>query len=294
MHITVIADNLLNSRCKMALCFASESCVLTADRLVGTTRIRRDHDFSLESIGKVGFMNKPRPKNAPQWGAGMAICRSLRRVPSSTATSRRAPVPRQRAHVVLDGDPVPVRKLLGPLLPLCTHSSCRCQRAECDASLLHAINMRSSTPHKNCRAPSAWRSPPGPAGVPARPRPGPVPASTHRLGNHERRGSSKTDHTGTPGQPAPRLLPTLRASTTAHPPCGAPQMVQFIKQEAEEKANEIAVAAEEVRPQARRVSPRRACVGPKAHSRLLPLPAGVQHREAAAGGGGEAEDPEGL
>ena len=288
MHITVIADNLLNSRCKMALCFASESCVLTADRLVGTTRIRRDHDFSLESIVKVGFINKPRPKNAPQWGAGMAICRSLRRVPSSTATSRRAPVPRQRAHVVLDGDPVPRS---GSFLD----HFCRSARTPAAAANARSV-MRLFCMLSTCAAVPHTKivALPPPAGVPARPRPGPVPASTHRLGNHERRGSSKTDHTGTPGQPAPLLLPTLRASTTAHPPCGAPQMVQFIKQEAEEKANEIAVAAEEVRPQARRVSPRRACVGPKAHSRLLPLPAGVQHREAAAGGGGEAEDPEGL
>ena len=72
------------------------------------------------------------------------------------------------------------------------------------------------------------------------------------------------------------------------------QMVQFIKQEAEEKANEIRVAAEEVRPRALFFAPR--------HRRDLtprplparPSPTGVQHREAAGGGGGEAEDPKGV
>jgi hypothetical protein len=49
---------------------------------------------------------------------------------------------------------------------------------------------------------------------------------------------------------AKRALPTtLRVSPDAasRRRLRVPQMVQFIKQEAEEKANEIAVAAEEVR-----------------------------------------------
>lgn len=72
------------------------------------------------------------------------------------------------------------------------------------------------------------------------------------------------------------------------------QMVRFIKQEAEEKSNEIRVSAEEVSSPHQQVS---RCSPPvhvtDVQYRLACL-AGVQLREAAVARAGESQDPQGV